>query len=251
MTDPSTEAIPETTDAPGMLAHIEAKVSEFETWAKNALAHVTEHTHAAPLGRLLGTLAQTAKEIENLKSTGVMFALQQPLEAWLDKALGSATKRADGLIEAFVSAVDAKLGRHSSQLLDDVRTLLTDHATQVQTTLDALASDVAKRVALPAGWDSPPAIVTPAAPAAPAASTPATPATPVEAAPTAEQLATLDGEPSFPTLAEFVAQGFYADTYEYQKAEWLKLHQSATPTHETPAENAPSDLATGASSGSA
>lgn len=242
MTDPSTEAIPETPDAPSLLAHIELKVSEFETWAKNALAHATEHTHAAPLGRLLGTLTQTAKEIETLKSTGVMFALQQPLETWLENALGSAKKRADSLIEAFVAAVDAKLGSHSSQLLDDVRTLLTEHATQVQTTLDALASELAKR---------PP-------------STAPVPRSPEEPAPTLDELATLDAEPAFPSLADFVAQGFYADTYEHQKAVWTASRAgTATPepaateppagtlTTQTSVENGPSDTVTGASSGSA
>lgn len=239
MSDPTTEAIPETHDAPSLLEHITAKVSEFETWAKNALAHATEHTHAVPLGRLLGTLAATAKEIENLKSTGVMFALQAPLEEWLVNVLDHAHEKADAfaatLLDSVTSALHASLSQHASSLEGRVLAVLDDHAAKVQS---ALANAAQLQPAAPAFTGSrmlPPDHV---------AGVDASP----EAPPSAEQLETLDAEPSFPTLAEFLAQGFYADTYDFRKAEWLKLHQPATTTQESPAENAPSDPATGASS---
>lgn len=138
-TDPTTEAIPETPDAPSLLAHIESKVAEYATWAKNALALATEHTHAAPLGKLLGTLEQTSREIGNLKGTGVLFALQQPLEAWLDTKL-----------EAGVKILHTKLDANTDWLESKVRTLLEQHAAAVSSKLDTHVAQVSTLLGGPA-----------------------------------------------------------------------------------------------------
>jgi len=224
---PSTEPLPA---APGLLEHIGAKIQEYETWAKNALAHATEHIHAAPLGNLLGTLSQTTQAIANLKSAGQSFPFAEPLEQWLQ----------------------TKIGAYETRILSAVESMLNAHLVELERRFPAAAEVIQAIVAQgpPDTPESPPANT----PESPPASPPAASATPWPPPP--------DG--TFPTLAEFVALGFYAETYEHQKAAWeaskapsepsLEPAPDVHPATETPKtseENAPSDPATGVSSESA
>lgn len=143
---------------------------------------------------------------------------------------------------------------------------LTDHASTVEqiigTALEAVHAKVDQILTAQQATPAPTPAPTPEpAPAPMPAPTPEPAPAPTSQAtteaPLSPELVALEAEnlelKEFPTLAEFVAEGFYADTYEYQKAQWQKKRDQAAAT-QAPAnseENAPSDPATGASSGSA
>lgn len=171
----------------------------------------------------------------------VKTALQSHVSALVQSELAAARQALGDLMAEHLKQANEQIGE---LLHEHLATLRAEHPTAAAV-LDYIAKG------LP---------ITPSAAAlepAPAAAPSSSVAQPPEPAEPADELAT------FPTLEQFVALGYYADTYEYQKAQWTAKHPASPPadvaepaapaitTTENPEQNGPSESAASAGSQSA